>query len=184
MEVRRSEGHVETLRATSVIVAAGSTPFVPPIPGVDEVPYWTSRDATSTRELPSSLVILGGGVVGVEIAQVFVRFGVRVTLVEGGDRILSRDHPLTSKHVADQLVEEGLSSTGRHGPRGPRRWGRRIVELSDGSTVEGAELLVAVGRRPADLRALGVEAAGASSTTGAAPPDAELRIAPGVFVAG
>ena len=101
---------------------------MPPIPGIDDVSYWTSREATSTRELPSSLVILGGGVVGVEMAQVFVRFGVRVTLVEGGDRILSRDHPLTSKHVADQLEEEGLDPrTGvtaqrvRAGGAGPHR---------------------------------------------------------------
>jgi pyruvate/2-oxoglutarate dehydrogenase complex dihydrolipoamide dehydrogenase (E3) component len=183
VEVAGGEG---TLRADAIIVAAGSTPFVPPIPGIDEVPYWTSRDATSTRELPSTLVILGGGVVGVEMAQVFVRFGARVTLVEGGDRILSRDHPLTSAAVADQLVDEGLdlrtgvtASAVRAGGAG------RIVELSDGSSVEGAELLVAVGRRPADLRALGVEEAGATlDERGTAMPDDQLRIADGLFVVG
>ena len=175
-----------TIRADSIVVAAGSAPFIPPIPGLDAVPYWTSREATSTRALPSSLVVLGGGVVGVEMAQVFVRFGVRVTLIEGGERILSRDHPLTSAAVTDQLVEEGLdlrtgvtASAVRAGGAG------RIVELSDGSTVEGAELLVAVGRRPADLRALGVEEAGATlGDRGAAAPDDQLRIADGLFVAG
>jgi dihydrolipoamide dehydrogenase len=168
------------------IVAAGSAPFVPPIPGVDEVSYWTSREATSTRELPSSLVILGGGVVGVEMAQVFVRFGVRVTLVEGGDRILSRDHPLTSKHVADQLVEEGLELRLGVTAQGVRAGGAgRIVQLSDGSTVEGAELLVAVGRRTADLRALGAEDAGATlDDRGAPTPDDQMRVAAGLFVAG
>jgi pyruvate/2-oxoglutarate dehydrogenase complex dihydrolipoamide dehydrogenase (E3) component len=179
-------GEETTLRADAVIVAAGSTPFVPPIPGIDEVSFWTSREATSTRELPSSLVILGGGVVGVEMAQVFVRFGVRVVLVEGGDRILSRDHPLTSAAVTEQLVEEGLelrtgltASAVRPGGAG------RIVELSDGSTVEGAELLVAVGRRAADLRALGVEEAGAGlDERGFAAPDDQLRIADGLFVVG
>ncbi len=185
VEVRSGEG-VQTLEAGSLIVAAGSSPFVPPIPGVDEVPYWTSRDATSARELPSSLVILGGGVVGVEMAQVFVRFGVRVTLVEGGDRILSRDHPLTSKAVADQLVEEGLElRTGVTAQRVRAGGDGRIVELSDGSAVEGAELLVAVGRRPADLRALGSEEAGATlDERGAATPDEQLRIAEALFVAG
>jgi pyruvate/2-oxoglutarate dehydrogenase complex dihydrolipoamide dehydrogenase (E3) component len=185
VEVRTSEG-VETLEAANLIVAAGSSPFVPPIAGVNEVPYWTSRDATSTRELPSSLVILGGGVVGVEMAQVFVRFGVRVTLVEGGDRILSRDHPLTSKAVADQLVEEGLDlHTGVSAQRVRAGGAGRIVELSDGSTVEGAELLVAVGRRPADLRALGAEDAGATlDERGSTTPDEQLRIADGLFVAG
>ncbi|MGZ5302086.1 MAG: dihydrolipoyl dehydrogenase family protein [Actinomycetota bacterium] len=182
----RTRGGVETLEAASVIAATGSSPFVPPIPGVDQVPYWTSREATSTRELPSSLVILGGGVVGVEMAQVFVRFGVRVTLVEGGDRILSRDHPLTSKAVEDQLVEEGLDlKTGVTAQRVRSGGAGRIVELSDGSTVEGAELLVAVGRRSADLRALGAEEAGARlDDRGAATPDGQLRIADGLFVAG
>ncbi len=186
VEVRRREGGVETLRSANVIVAAGSSPFVPPIPGLDTVSYWTSRDATATRELPSSLVILGGGVVGVEMAQVFVRFGVRVTLVEGGDRVLSRDHPLTSRHVADQLVEEGLElRTGVTAQRVRAGGPGRVVELSDGTTVDGAELLVAVGRRPADLRALGAEEAGATlDDRGAATPDEQLRIADGLFVAG
>ncbi len=185
VEVRTDAG-VESLSASNVIVAAGSEPFVPPIPGIDDVSYWTSREATSTRELPSSLVILGGGVVGVEMAQVFVRFGVRVTLVEGGERILSRDHPLTSKAVADQLVEEGLVlRTGVTAQRVRAGGAGRIVELSDGTTVEGAELLVAVGRRPADLRALGAEEAGATlDERGAPAPDDRLRIADGLFVAG
>ena len=185
VEVRTDAG-IESLTASNVIVAAGSEPFVPPIPGIDDVSYWTSREATSTRELPSSLVILGGGVVGVEMAQVFVRFGVRVTLVEGGERILSRDHPLTSKAVADQLEEEGLVlRTGVTAQRVRAGGAGRIVELSDGTTVEGAELLVAVGRRPADLRALGVEEAGATlDERGAPAPDDQLRIADGLFVAG
>ena len=185
VEVRTDAG-VESLSASNVIVAAGSEPFVPPIPGIDDVSYWTSREATSTRELPSSLVILGGGVVGVEMAQVFVRFGVRVTLVEGGERILSRDHPLTSKAVADQLEEEGLVlRTGVTAQRVRAGGAGRIVELSDGTTVEGAELLVAVGRRPADLRALGAEEAGATlDERGAPAPDDRMRIADGLFVAG
>jgi pyruvate/2-oxoglutarate dehydrogenase complex dihydrolipoamide dehydrogenase (E3) component len=185
VEVRTGTG-VERLSASNVIVAAGSEPFVPPIPGIDDVSYWTSREATSTRELPSSLVILGGGVVGVEMAQVFVRFGVRVTLVEGGERILSRDHPLTSSAVADQLEEEGLVlRTGVTAQRVRAGGAGRIIELSDGTTVEGAELLVAVGRRPADLRALGAEEAGARlDERGAPDPDGQMRVADGLFVAG
>jgi pyruvate/2-oxoglutarate dehydrogenase complex dihydrolipoamide dehydrogenase (E3) component len=185
IEVRTDAG-VERLEAANVIVAAGSSPFVPPIPGLDQVPYWTSRDATSTRDLPSSLVILGGGVVGVEMAQVFVRFGVRVTLVEGGDRILSRDHPLTSKAVAEQLTQEGLVlRTGVTAERVRAGGAGRVVDLSDGTAVEGAEVLVAVGRRAADLRALGTEEAGASlDERGAATHDEQMRIAEGLFVAG
>jgi dihydrolipoamide dehydrogenase len=186
VEVATREGGTRSLEARSVIVAAGSTPFVPPIDGMDDVPYWTSRQATSTRDLPSSLVILGGGVVGVEMAQVFVRFGVRVTLVEGGDRILARDHPLTSKAVADQLTQEGLDlRVGVSAERVRAGGSGRIVELSDGSAVEGAELLVAVGRRPADLLALGAEEAGAVlDERGTPSPDAQMRVADGLFVAG
>jgi pyruvate/2-oxoglutarate dehydrogenase complex dihydrolipoamide dehydrogenase (E3) component len=176
----------ETLHARSIIVAAGSTPFVPPIDGLDATPYWTSPDATSTRDLPSSLVILGGGVVAVELAQVFLRFGVPVTLVERGPRLLAREHPLTSKHLTDQLLEEGLQlRTGVATASVAVGGAGRVVTLSDGSTAEGAELLVAVGRRAADLRALGVEEAGVGlDDRGAASPDAQLRIGDGVFVAG
>ena len=182
----KTDGAVETLNARSIIVAAGSTPFIPPIDGLDTAPYWTSADATSTRELPSSLVILGGGVVGVELAQVFLRFGVAVTMVEGGERILAREHPLTSTHLTDQLVEEGLVlRTGVSATAVATGGKGRVVTLSDGSTVEGATVLVAVGRRAADLRALGVEDAGATlDDRGAATPDAQLRIADGMFVAG
>ncbi len=180
------KGSTQTLRARSIIVAAGSTPFIPPIEGIDATPYWISPDATSTRDLPSSLVILGGGVVGVELAQVFLRFGVRVSMVEGGERILAREHPLTSKHVSDQLVEEGLDlHTGVSATAVAVGGAGRVVTLSDGSSVEGAELLVAVGRRAADLRALGVEEAGVTlDDKGRADPDAQLRIGDGVFVAG
>jgi pyruvate/2-oxoglutarate dehydrogenase complex dihydrolipoamide dehydrogenase (E3) component len=185
VEVRK-DGAVETLHGRSIIVAAGSTPFIPPIDGIDTTPYWTSPDATSTRDLPSSLVILGGGVVGVELAQVFLRFGVGVTMVEGGERILAREHPLTSKHITDQLVEEGLDlRTGVSATAVTTGGKGRIVRLSDGSAAEGAELLVAVGRRAADLRALGVEDAGGPlDDRGAPTPDAQLRIGDGMFVAG
>jgi pyruvate/2-oxoglutarate dehydrogenase complex dihydrolipoamide dehydrogenase (E3) component len=185
VEVARN-GSTATLRAASIIVAAGSTPFIPPIAGLDTTPYWTSADATSTRDLPTSLVILGGGVVGVELAQVFLRFGVAVTMVEGGERILAREHPLTSRHITDQLVEEGLMLRTGVSAAAVATGGRgRVVTLSDGSTVEGAEVLVAVGRRAADLRALGLEDAGVTlDDRGAATPDVQLRIGPGIFVAG
>ena len=129
-----SDGRRRDAPGASVIVAAGSTPFIPPIHGVDEVPYWTSRDATSTRELPSSLVILGGGVVGVELAQVFVRFGVASRWSRAATGSCSREHPLTSKHVADQLVEEGLRAPpGVVGQRGPGR--RRGADRARSRTV-------------------------------------------------
>jgi pyruvate/2-oxoglutarate dehydrogenase complex dihydrolipoamide dehydrogenase (E3) component len=186
VEVLVGSGGPRLLEAASIIVATGSVPVIPPIAGLEQAGYWTSREGTSLRDLPSSIVVLGGGVVGVELAQVYARFGVKTVVVEGEARILPRDHPKSSEAVAEQLREDGVELRTGVLARAVRAGGPgRIVELSDGSRVEGAQLLVAVGRRAADLRALGVEAAGATLTArGAAEPDAQLRLADGLFVAG
>lgn len=175
-----------SIEARTVILSAGSVPFIPPIQGLDEAGYWSSREATSTRELPSSLIVMGGGPIGVEMAQVFARFGTRVTVVEGNDRLLPRDHPLSSKAVADQIAEEGIDiRTGVTATAVDAGGPGRFVELSDGSKLEAAQVLVAVGRRPADLRALGVEEAGVTlDERGAASPDDRLAIGDGLYVAG
>ena len=186
VEVRRDGERPRALETEALILAVGSRPVIPSIDGLDGAGYWTSDDATSTRDLPSSLVILGGGVVGTELAQVFARFGSRVTLVQGSERILPRDHPRSSAAVADQLREEGVdirtnvtaSAVARGGP------GRRVT-LSDRTMVEGAELLVAVGRRAADLSALGANEAGVSlDDRGRAVPDERMVVADRVLVAG
>jgi pyruvate/2-oxoglutarate dehydrogenase complex dihydrolipoamide dehydrogenase (E3) component len=186
VEVRRDGENPRTLETAALVLAVGSKPVIPSIDGLEETGYWTSNEATSLRELPSSLVILGGGVVGIELAQVYARFGTRTTLIQGSDRILPRDHPRSSEVVADQLREEGVeirtnltaAAVERGGP------GRRIT-LSDGAVVEGAELLVAVGRRGADLRTLGCEEAGVPlDDRGRGSPDERMRIGEGVFVAG
>jgi pyruvate/2-oxoglutarate dehydrogenase complex dihydrolipoamide dehydrogenase (E3) component len=185
VEVTAANG-ARLLTAASVVVATGSVPVIPPIPGLDTVRYWTSREGTSLRELPSSIVVLGGGVVGVELAQVYARFGMKTVIVEGNDRILALEHPKSSEAVAEQLREEGVEIRTGVKAKAVRAGGPgRIVELSDGSRVEGAQLLVAVGRRGADLRALGVEAAGATlGDRGAVRPDGQMRLAEGLYVAG
>jgi pyruvate/2-oxoglutarate dehydrogenase complex dihydrolipoamide dehydrogenase (E3) component len=169
-----------------VILATGSVPVIPPIEGLREAGYWTSNDGTSLRELPSSIVVMGAGPVGVELAQVYARFGVRTTLVDGNDRILARDHPRSSAVLAAQLEAEGVDI--RNNVRAERvssGGAGRVVHLSDGSDVEAAEVLVAVGRRPADLRALGAEEAGvALDERGWAAPDESMRIGNGVFSVG
>jgi pyruvate/2-oxoglutarate dehydrogenase complex dihydrolipoamide dehydrogenase (E3) component len=186
VEVRRDGENPRTLEAAAFILAVGSTPVIPSIDGLEESGYWTSNDATSLREFPSSLVILGGGVVGIELAQVYARFGARVTVVQGSDRILPRDHPRSSEVVGGQLREEGVEIRTNVTAKAVERGGPgRRVTLSDGAVVEGAELLVAVGRRGADLRALGCEDAGvALDDRGRATPDERMRIGQGVFVAG
>jgi pyruvate/2-oxoglutarate dehydrogenase complex dihydrolipoamide dehydrogenase (E3) component len=122
----------------------------------------------------------------VEMAQVFARFGVRTTLIEGGERILARDHPLSSKAVREQLGDEGLDvRTGVLVEAVRKEGSSRLVDLSDGTTIDAGQVLVAVGRRAADLRELGLEEAGAElGEHGAASPDDQMRVAEGLFVAG
>jgi pyruvate/2-oxoglutarate dehydrogenase complex dihydrolipoamide dehydrogenase (E3) component len=186
VEVASNGTGTRTLEGKNLVVAVGSVPFIPPVDGLADVTYWTSRDATAVRELPSSIVILGGGPVGVEMAQVFVRFGVKTTLVEGGDRILARDHPRSSEVVTAQLSREGLDvRTGVRATAVRMGGAGRVIELSDGTSVEGAEILVAVGRMPADLRELGADEAGAElDDRGRVAHDERMKVADGLYVAG
>jgi pyruvate/2-oxoglutarate dehydrogenase complex dihydrolipoamide dehydrogenase (E3) component len=186
IEVRSDGTAPRTLETRSLVLAVGSTPVVPQVDGLQEAGFWTSNDGTATRDLPSSLVVMGGGVVGVELAQVFVRFGVRTTIIQGRDRILPRDHPKSSGIIADQLREEGVDiRTDVTATRVERGGAGRRITLSDRSVVEAAELMVAVGRRAADLRELGTEEAGITlDERGRASPDDRMAVADGVFVAG
>lgn len=185
VEVRTNGAPPRILEGRSVVLATGSTPVIPPIEGLAEAGFWTSNDATSLRELPSSVVVLGGGVVGVEMGQVFARFGVKTTIVEGSGRVLPREHPKSSEAVAAQLREEGVEIVGGRATAVRRGGAGRIVELEDGSTVEGAELLVAVGRRAGDLRSLGVEEADVElDERGGITPDEHQRVGPDVYAAG
>ncbi|MEO8638405.1 MAG: NAD(P)/FAD-dependent oxidoreductase [Chloroflexota bacterium] len=176
-----------SLEAGAVIIAVGSTSKVLELPGLSEVPYWTNREATSTRELPESLLILGAGPTGVELSQVYARYGVPVTLVVPSSRILPRDHERTSAAVANALTRDGV--TIRTGARavaahaGAGTNGGHRFDLDGGSSVEGAAVLLAIGRT-LPLAGLALESVGVDTSTGKLQPDAQLRIAPGVFVAG
>lgn len=186
VEVQNDHRKPETLRARSLILCIGSTPLVPAIDGLEETGYWTSNEGTALRELPSSIVVMGGGPVGVELAQVYGRFGVKTVLVQGGDRILPRDHPRSAEILADQLEAEGVEVlTGVQATRVRPGGAGRKVELSNGSVIETAQILLAVGRRPGNLRGIGVEEAGGElDANGAAEPDHRMRIGDNVFVAG
>jgi pyruvate/2-oxoglutarate dehydrogenase complex dihydrolipoamide dehydrogenase (E3) component len=181
------DGVEHPLEARAVILAVGSTSKIPDLPGLSEVPYWTNREATSTRDLPESLLILGAGPTGVELSQVFARYGVPVTLVVPSPRILPRDHERSSAAVARGLSRDGV--TIRTGARavaahaGAGANGRHRFDLDDGSSVEGAAVLLAIGRS-LPLDGLGLESLDVDISSGSLKPDAQLRIAPGVFVAG
>jgi dihydrolipoamide dehydrogenase len=121
---------------------------MPPIPGLVEARPWGNREATTASEPPESLVVLGGGVVGVELAQAWAWLGTRVAIVEGGPRLIGREEPFASAQVEAALRELGVDvRTGQKAVRVTRD-GDVTVELADGTSASGAELLVAVGRKP------------------------------------
>src|SRR5438132_2311517 len=92
----------------AIVIATGTSPAVPPISGLDRVKYWTNREAVKVEQLPDSLVILGGGAIGVELAQVFARFGVKVLIIEGMDRVLAMEEPEASAVLGEVLQREGI----------------------------------------------------------------------------
>ena len=141
---------VHLVRATHVVVAVGSVSKVPPLDGLAEIPYWTNRDATLARELPRSLLVLGGGPTGCELAQVYARFGVPTTIVQSGPRLAPTDHPRNSEAIAVALAAAGV--TIRLGVRAVRAEagggadGAHRIHLGDGSVADGHAILLAVGR--------------------------------------
>src|SRR5262249_51027909 len=143
-----------------VVLATGTRPAVPPLPGLDDVEFWTNHEAVEAKEAPASLVVLGGGAVGLELGQVFARFGSKVTLVEQGKRVLPAEEPEACELVAKVFAKEGIDVRMGVGARSVARTGAGVeVTLDDDTLVTGERLLVATGRR-ADMRPLGVASVG------------------------
>ena len=156
-----------------VVLATGTVASIPPVPGLAETPYWTNRQAVETKTVPESLLVLGGGAIGLELAQVFARFGAAVTVVEVADRLLSVEEPEASEVVESALRDDGVTVvTGAQADRVSHD-GRFTLHLPDRDVV-GDELLVATGRR-VDLDGLGVETVGLDPTDRALQVDGQLR---------
>jgi pyruvate/2-oxoglutarate dehydrogenase complex dihydrolipoamide dehydrogenase (E3) component len=176
------------LPARNVMVAVGSVSKRPPVDGLDQIPIWTNKEATLTRELPKSLVILGGGPTGCELAQVFVRFGVPVTIVQSGPRLAPTDHPRNSQVVRQALERDGvtirLGVRALRARRGATEGSPFVIELDDGTTADGHAVLLAVGRTfPLDdigLEHYGLDTSGRTPF----PHDGRLRVADGLWVIG
>lgn len=166
-----------------IVIATGSTPFIPPIPGLSDVDYWTTHDAIQVEHLPRSLIVLGGGAVGCELGQVFSRFGVDVTIVEGEDRLLPLEEPEASAVVGSVFEAEGVTRhLGVRAERVERREQSIMVALGNGSQLSADRLLVATGRR-VDLDGLGLQAAGLDAGRFIEVDD-RMRAADGIWAMG
>jgi dihydrolipoamide dehydrogenase len=158
---KRVEVDGRTLTAReAVVVATGSSALVPPIPGLAEAKPWTNIEGTTSKQVPEHLVILGGGVAGVELGQAWRSLGAQVTIVEGGPRLIAREEEFASQFVHDALVERGIEiKIGSFAASVARENGAVSVTLENGEVVEGSELLAAVGRR-VNTADLGLESIG------------------------
>jgi dihydrolipoamide dehydrogenase len=133
----------------AVVIATGSTAAMPPAPGLAEARPWTNREATTASTIPGWLLVLGGGVVGVELAQAYATLGSRVTVIEAKQRLLPREEPFAGEELRQALAGQGVDVRTGVRPTKVRRDGPQVtVTLSDGQQIRGEEILVAVGRRP------------------------------------
>jgi pyruvate/2-oxoglutarate dehydrogenase complex dihydrolipoamide dehydrogenase (E3) component len=171
----------EELRYDRLVIATGSRPAVPPVEGLEDVGYWTNVEATSTHAVPESLAVLGGGPVGVELAQFFSRVGSRVTVIERGPRLLGKVHEEAGAIVADVFREEGIDV--RIGIGVDKAAPGVALTLSDGARVEAERVLVATGRTP-DTQGLRLEQLGVSVGPDGVAVDERLRAAENVWAIG
>ncbi len=164
-----------------LVLATGSRPAIPPIDGLHTVEYWTNREATRTHKVPRSLVVMGGGPVGCELAQFFSRMGAQVTIVERGDYLLGRVHHDAGELLAELFREEDIDV--RVGAGIERVEPGVKVHLSGGATIEAERLLVATGRRP-NVERLGLDGLGVSVSQRGIEVDERLRAADNVWAIG
>jgi len=166
-----------------VVLNTGTEPGVPPIPGLAETPYWTNRDAVQLKSLPGSLIVIGGGAIGAEMAQAFSRFGVQVTIVDVADRILALEEPESSKVVTDVFAREGIQVlAGVEINKVEYADGQFSVTLAD-QTIEAEKVLVAAGRRP-NLGDIGLENVGLDPSARSLDTDEAMQVQDGLWAIG
>jgi dihydrolipoamide dehydrogenase len=171
--------------APNIVIATGSEPVIPPIPGLADLEgVWTNREATGLREVPASIVILGGGPVGVEMAQAFTTLGSEVDLVEGMDHILPREPQPLGDALARALAGERLRiHLGRRAASVAREGSNYIARFEDGSQLSGERVLVATGRKPR-VADLGLENVGLEAGRHGIPVDARMSAGDGLWAIG
>jgi pyruvate/2-oxoglutarate dehydrogenase complex dihydrolipoamide dehydrogenase (E3) component len=174
-----------TYTAPHIVVATGSDAAVPPVPGLRDLPgLWTDREVTGLTEVPRRLVIVGGGPIGVEMAQAVSRLGASVTVVERGGHLLPREPRALGEGVAEALRADGVEILLERPPVGARMDGSEyVLDLADGSQVRGDRLLVATGRRPR-VEGIGLETVGITADPHGIAVDARNSAGPGLWAIG
>jgi len=180
VEVTTADGDVVTYATNrGVVLNPGTRPAVPPVEGLADTPYWTNRDAVQVAELPSSLVVVGGGPIGCELAQVFARFGVRVTIVQHGPRLLPANEPEAAALLAEIFAREGIRVlTDVELRRASYADGAFTLALDTGEELVVDKVLVAAGRTP-NLDDLGLDTVGLDPHARTLPTDEWLRVQDG-----
>jgi dihydrolipoamide dehydrogenase len=171
--------------AEHVVLANGADPVIPPVPGLRELEgVWTSREATSMKAIPHRLLILGGGPVGVEMAQAVRRLGCEAAVIEMSDHLLAREPAPLGESLGEALSREGIELVLSANATAARREGDDyVLEFDDGRELRGDRLLVATGRRPR-VRGLGLETVGVEPDAHGVPVDAHLRAADRLWAIG
>ena len=173
----------EIVASRGVVIATGTQPSAPPIPGLAETPYWTNHHAIEATEVPTSLVVIGGGAVGLELAQVFSRFGARVTVLEVADRLLALEEPESSDLVDAAITREGIDVRTGVTIETVAHDGEQFTVVVDGEPIAGERLLVATGRR-ADLSELGLDMIGLDPAARFVDVDEHLRASENLWAVG
>jgi pyruvate/2-oxoglutarate dehydrogenase complex dihydrolipoamide dehydrogenase (E3) component len=168
-----------------IVISTGSDPVIPPIPGLRELDgVWTNREVTGLKQVPRRLVVLGGGPVGVEMAQALRRMGAEVALVEGADRLLPREPEALGTALGEALRADGIELCfGQHASAARREDGEYVLEFPERSDLRGDRFLVATGRRPR-VEGLGLESLGIEPTKRGIEVDSRLRAAENVWAIG
>ncbi len=181
---RRVEVGGQELESERIIIATGSDTQIPPIPGLQDAGYWTNREATTLSEVPDSVAILGGGPVGIELAQMLRRFGASVTLIEAAERLLAREDPAVSDLIAGVLREEGIDvRLAAQVAAVAGGDGRRTVRVDDSGEIAARELIIATGRVPR-IGGLGLDAAGIEHDQRGIHVDERCRAGDGIWAIG
>ena len=172
-------------RARNIVLANGADAVIPPIPGLRELDgLWTNREVTGMKAVPSRLLVLGGGPVGVEMAQAVRRLGGEVVLGESSAHLLSREPAPLGEALAEVLRRDGIEVVlGQHAVGARRDGDDYVLTLDDGRDLTGERLLVATGRRPR-VEGIGLETIGVEAAPHGVPTDASLRVADGVWAVG